>query len=108
MSFVKVIIAMVLFDVFEMSKYQLVAAKIDFNLIVSFLTTVNNKRTHQARQQVATKITISIIDKYNGHVVWVLKRTVSSKHFFECLKHNFTIEGKQPKPRFGCINGPSH
>ena len=22
----------------------------------------------------------------------------------ECLKHNFTIEGKQPKPRFGCLN----
>ena len=27
---------------------------------------------------------------------------------FECLKHNFTIEGKPPKPRFGCIKGPSH
>ena len=27
---------------------------------------------------------------------------------FECLKHNFTIEGKQPKPRFGSIKGPSH
>ena len=27
---------------------------------------------------------------------------------FECLKHNFTIEGKQPKPRFGCLKGPSH
>ena len=27
---------------------------------------------------------------------------------FECLKHNFTIEGKQQKPRFGCIKGPSH
>ena len=27
---------------------------------------------------------------------------------FECLKHNFTIEGKQPKPRFGCIKGPIH
>ena len=27
---------------------------------------------------------------------------------FDCLKHNFTIEGKQPKPRFGCIKGPSH
>ena len=31
-----------------MSNYLLVAAKIDFNLIVSFLTTVYNKRTHQA------------------------------------------------------------
>ena len=27
---------------------------------------------------------------------------------FECLKHNFAIEGKQPKHRFGCIRGPSH
>ena len=26
--------------------------------------------------------------------------------FFECLIHNSTIEGKQPKPRFGCIKGP--
>ena len=121
------------------------AAKIDFNLTVSFLTTVYKKRTHQelsgrvlepkgrgfephrrhcvvslskninpslvpvqprktrpfiterllmgckesnqtnknqARQQVTTKITISIIDEYHGHVFWVLKRTVSSKHFF--------------------------
>ena len=57
------------------------AAKIDFNLIVSLLTTVYNKQTHQARQQVTTKITISIIDEYNGHVFLVHKRTVSSKHF---------------------------
>ena len=84
------------------------AAKIDFNLIVSFLTTVYNKRTHQARQQVTTKITISIIEENHGHVFWVLKRTVSSNTSFECLKHNFTIEGKQPKPRFGCKKGPSH
>ena len=27
---------------------------------------------------------------------------------FECLKYNFMIEEKQPKPRFGCIKGPSH
>ena len=27
---------------------------------------------------------------------------------FECIKHNLTIEGKQPKPSFGCIKGPSH
>ena len=27
---------------------------------------------------------------------------------FECLKHNFTIEGKQLKPRFGCMKGPCH
>ena len=27
---------------------------------------------------------------------------------FECLKHNFKIEGKQPKPRFGCLKGRSH
>ena len=73
---------MVLFDVFKMSKYYLVAAKIDFNLIVSFLTTAYNKQTHQARQQVTTKITISIIDEYHKHVFWVLKRPVSSKHFF--------------------------
>ena len=26
---------------------------------------------------------------------------------FKCLKHNFTIEGKQPKPWFGCLKGPS-
>ena len=56
-------------------------AKIDFNLIVSFLTTVYNKRTQQVRQQATTKITISIIDEYHGHVFWVLKKTVSSKHF---------------------------
>ena len=68
-----------------MSKYSLVAVKIDFNLIVSFLTTVYNKRTHQARQQVTTKITISIIDEYHGHVSWVLKRTVSSNTFFLIL-----------------------
>ena len=67
---------------FKCRNIKLVAAKIDFNLIVSFLTTVYNKRTHQARQQVATIITISIIDEYHGHVFWVLKRTVSSKHFF--------------------------
>ena len=84
------------------------AAKIDLNLIVSFLTTVNNKRTHQARQQVTTKITISIIDEYHGHVFWVLKKPSQRNTFFECLKHNFTIEGKQPKPRFGCTKGPSH
>ena len=57
-----------------MSKYLLVAAKIDFNLIVSFLTTVYNKRTHRARQQVSTKITISIIDEFHGQVFWVLKK----------------------------------
>ena len=44
------------------------AAKIDFNLIVSFLTTVYNKRTQQARQQVTTKIRIRIIDEYHGPV----------------------------------------
>ena len=22
---------------------------------------------------------------------------------FKCLKHNFMIKGKQPKPRFGCL-----
>ena len=26
----------------------------------------------------------------------------------ECLKHIFQIERKQPKPRFGCLKGPSH
>ena len=26
---------------------------------------------------------------------------------FGCLKHNFTIEGKQPKPRLGSSKGPS-
>ena len=26
----------------------------------------------------------------------------------ECLKHNFTIAGKQSKPRLGCLKGPSH
>ena len=87
-------------------------AKLDFNLIVSsfdlFLTTVYIKRTHQVQPKGYTKITISIIDEFHGHVFLVLKRTVSSKHFFECLKHNFTIEGKQPKPRFGCLKGPSH
>ena len=57
------------------------AAKIDFNLIVSFLTTVYNKRTHQARQQVTAKITNWIIDEYQGHVFWVLKRTDSLKHY---------------------------
>ena len=83
MSFIKVIITMVLFDVFfKISKYYLVAAKIDFCLTVLFLTTVYDKRTHQARQQVTTKTTISIIDEYHGHVFWVLKRTVSLKHFF--------------------------
>ena len=83
--------------------------KLDFNLIVSsfdlFLTTVYIKRTHQA---VTTKITNSIINEFHQHVFWVLKRTVSSKHFFWMPKHNFTIEGKQPKPRFGCLKGPSH
>ena len=87
------------------------AANIDFNLIVSFLTTVYNKRTLQARQQVTTKITILIVDEYHGLVFWVLKRTVSSKHFFEMSKTKFyykIIEGKQPKPSFGCIKGPSN
>ena len=37
---------------------------------------------YQARQKVTTKITISIIDEYHGHVFRVLKRTVLSKHFF--------------------------
>ena len=27
---------------------------------------------------------------------------------FKCLKHNFTIEGKHPNPRFGCLKGPFH
>ena len=84
------------------------AAKIDFNLIVSFLTIVYNKRTHQGRPQVTTKITISKIDKYHGHVFGCSKEPSHRNTSFECLKHNFTIEGKQPKPRFGCIKGPSH
>ena len=52
-----------------------------FDRVLNVLTTVYNKRTHQAGQKVTTKITISITDEFHGHVFWVLKRTVSSKHF---------------------------
>ena len=62
------------------------------------------KRTSQTHRLCTTKITISIIDEYHGHVFWVNKRTFHRNISFECLKHNFTIEGKQPKPRFGCLN----
>ena len=63
---------MVLFDVFKC-----LVARIDL-----FLTTVYIKRTHQAMKPVTTKITISIIDEFHGHVFCVLERTVSSKQFF--------------------------
>ena len=61
-----------------------------------FLTTVY-KGTHQAHRLWTTKITISIIDEYHGHAFWVLKRTVSSKHFFWMPKTQFYDWGKTTK-----------
>ena len=39
---------------------------------------------------------------------WCSKELSHRNTSFECIKHNFTIEGKQPKPRFECIKGPSN
>ena len=61
-----------------------------FKCLIRFLWFI--KRKHQTQKQVTTKITISIIHIYHG-------RSKEPSHWntsFECLKHNFTIEEKQP------------
>ena len=80
------------------------AAKIDFNLIVSLqyantpsAPTGYNKNNNFDNRRISRTCVLGA-QKELSH------RSTS----FEYLKHTFTIEGKQPKPRFGCIEGPSH